>query len=119
MGCSQLELTLDSWLNQPNSQDHVQKYKPYSAKFSASNVSLISPKSGVLKSKEGLNKLKNLYTYSGIRFKHSIGDKLTKTKDIFTSPGIIFLKGDDFNDIKKDIQTIRMLESSNELYTVN
>jgi biotin carboxylase len=113
---SQLELSLKAWTKSIAPTETLANYIPYNSKQSASNVSLISNTSGLIKSTIGIECIKKLKSYKGHKLRVQEGQAVSKTVDIFTSPGTIFLAHANESQIKADLLSIREIELAGRLF---
>jgi biotin carboxylase len=107
---TQVELFINTILNdelKPNSKS-IGRYERL--KF-ASNVEMISSKSGKIKEIR-FDLLRQLESYVDEKWFINIDTPLSKTIDLFSSPGIVFLANSDLNKLMSDIQRIRKYEES-------
>lgn len=115
LGLNQVHLALVSLLS-PNRLESVFHEKRREDAVLA-NVSLVSgDSSGRVISKINLEKLRGLASFQDIRLAVQVGEVLKPTKDIFSSPGFVYLAGQSLDLVKADYQKIRDLESHNQLF---
>ena len=108
IGYSQVDLTLESYLFPEKMLE--QRKREYSLLKEATVVSLVSHQEGIIQSTENFDKIRNLPSCCELVAKVGLGSKITKTRDLFSIPGIAFLVHKDRSVIEKDYQTIRRLE---------
>lgn len=106
-GHSQIELTLDAYLNEQNF--HEKTHLPYIISKYIYVVMVISEQEGVIKEISLINKLQNLSTVYFTRFKKKIGDKLQKTIDLSSSPATIYLVCENKDTLESEYQTLLSL----------
>jgi hypothetical protein len=112
-GIGQDELTADAFVNRDAFFRKTQK--PYHVYKHLMTVDFISPLEGEVKSIEPFEKLKQLSSYHFLRLDISKGERLERTVDLFTSPGLVELVHRDFNELKVALKVIREMER-NGLY---
>lgn len=91
---------------------------PYRIYKHLMTVDFISPVSGIVTSLEPFDAIKRLPSYHLLRLDVTMGDRIDRTVDLFTSPGLVELIHRDQEQLRKDLVTIRSLESSS-LYAVD
>ena len=118
VGHTQVELTISGEVNGAEFQE---KYPDiYNKKLHAANVYLISDKSGQVTSESVVETIKShCPSYLGARIQIKKGDNIRPTTDLFSTPGIIFLVSDCFEQLQKDYRVIRKLEARGQLYRVS
>ena len=110
----QIELTVDAFfspkdfLNRINKPNKIVRY--------AMEVCLRSDKNGTLKNYKNLDKIERLSSFWEMHLKLAPGDKLKRTVDMSTAPGVIWLAHDDKSQLFSDYDAIRNLE--NDLYVL-
>ena len=111
-GYSQTSVLVNSYIN-PGSlnglPDNLHLKKKVAAVFLINN----SYSGNVVKNFDP-NIFYKLKTYHSLNFLYKKGSFLPITTDLFTTPGFIYLLGDDEEEIEKDIKIIRKLE--NKIY---
>ena len=117
VGHTQVELAISG---EVNSAEFQEKYPGiYKKKLHAANVYLISDRSGKLASESVVEAIKShCPSYLGARIQIKKGDNIRPTTDLFSTPGIIFLVSDCFEQIQRDYHLIRELEAKGQLYCV-
>lgn len=103
-------LTPDKFLQRRHESRPKLKKIPYM-------VQLISKENGILQAYQ-LNKLKELKTFHGVDVYIKPGFPVKLTVDTCSSPGLVFLLGDNHEDLQKDYSAIREMERENSLYIV-
>ncbi|HRD69368.1 MAG TPA: ATP-grasp domain-containing protein [Legionella sp.] len=106
-GHSQIELTLDAYLNEQNFREKT--HLPYIISKYIYVVMVISEQEGVIKEISLINKLQNLSTVYFTRFKKKIGDKLQKTIDLSSSPATIYLVCENKDTLENEYQALLTL----------
>lgn len=79
-------------------------------------VYLKSTTAGDLKTEPNWRNIPKLKSYCGIYTRLSKGKNIQITKDLATSPGVVYLAADTAEDLKSDYETIRSLEQT-DLYS--
>lgn len=115
-GTNPILLTAEAYLAPESFQQRLASPKPQLKNFAAM-VQLVSHVEGILKNYE-LTNLISLKTFHGIDIFLKRGDKLQKTVNSYTSPGLVFLSSDDEMAIQHDYQTIRQLEKNAKIYVI-
>nr|WP_241391678.1 ATP-grasp domain-containing protein [Yersinia frederiksenii]ULG19788.1 hypothetical protein 49p1_00070 [Yersinia frederiksenii] len=90
---------------------------PRSRRASVSCISLISNQEGRIEDARGLQRIRSLPSFHSAIHIPPIGSRISKTSDLFTSPGIIYLVGDD-DTISADHKRIRKMELAGEIFNV-
>jgi biotin carboxylase len=113
VGVSQIELAILAKINPLHFRTRIPEM--YHSSKLAVNVAMISNHSGIV---NGINieTLQGLRSYAGSRLFISPGEHLSFTKDIFTSPGFVFLAHDDNDVLLSDYREIRRLELDNKIF---
>lgn len=108
VGRSQLELTLASHL-QPEklTEADMQDYKL--KKYLWAKM-LISSQSGIVKKINFLDEIKALPSFKGISLYTDLGQRVEKTVDLVSIPGIVYLCHEDEQVIQNDYEKISILE---------
>jgi hypothetical protein len=83
---------------------------PYELTAGAYCVMLISEDEGRIVSAEGLGKIESLPSFAGTISMLGPGDRLKRTVDLFSCPGIIYLVDPDRAQLKADYDRIRALD---------
>lgn len=81
-------------------------------------VSLNSHASGVVEQATWQTALGELPSFSAVMSMPGVGDQVEKTKDLFTSLGVIYLVHDDSDVLAADLAAIRGMERSNSLLRI-
>ncbi|MBW1214612.1 ATP-grasp domain-containing protein [Pantoea allii] len=84
---------------------------------SVSCISLISNQEGRIVNAQGLQHIRSLPSFHSAIHLPQVGSRISKTRDLFTSPGIIYLVGDDAT-ISEDHKRIREMELAGEIFHV-
>ncbi|CAI2535009.1 Predicted ATP-grasp enzyme [Serratia ficaria] len=90
---------------------------PRERRASVSCISLISNQEGRIKDARGLQQIRSLPSFHSAINLPQVGSCISKTSDLFTSPGIIYLVGDD-DTIYDDHKLIREMELAGEIFNV-
>jgi hypothetical protein len=105
---SQVELTCDAYLNPSEFiRHHHEKYQ--SQRFGLA-VFLINKKSGIIRDVKNLQRISELPSFFKSRVNLKPGDRVSKTVDLYTTPGSIFLVDRDKQVVLNDYRTIRRIE---------
>lgn len=115
VGLSQIEIALLGKINPGHFRSRVPEI--YHSSKLAVNVAMISNQSGII-GRVQLDDIQNLNSFAGSRLFVSAGDHLSVTKDIFTSPGFIFLAHDDNDVLLRDYQEVRRMELENKIFSL-
>lgn len=114
VGKSQIELCVEFYTDPAaRPQKHIE---PYRRKQAAYNISLISDQEGTVAGVPGLDVVRAMKSYVDCKVKPGIGDRLAKTIDIFTSPGMAYLAHSDEAVAHADYDRIREMESRQEFF---
>jgi ATP-grasp domain len=81
-------------------------------------VTLVSNQSGTVVENNTLEKLKSLSSFHKVFHTPQVGERIHKTVDLFTNPGIIYLLHDSHEQIYSDYEEIRRLEKKGEFFRV-
>lgn len=84
--------------------------RPYELKAGAYCVMLISRDEGTIVSADGLRKIEELPSFAGTISMLGPGDRLKRTVDLFSCPGIIYLVDPDRARLEADYDRIRALD---------
>lgn len=84
--------------------------KPYAKRAHANFVSLISHQDGVISDTPGYQQAARLPSFVEAINPRKAGDAITPTIDLFTSPGLIYLRHPDAGQIDTDRAAIRSME---------
>ena len=114
-GYSQVEGTVDAYLDK-KSFSILPRVPPSPAKAFGQEVILVSYAAGEVAATPGYDVIKNLESFVFLETGVSVGSKVEHTVDLLTAVGSAILVHDDEEVIKKDVATIRALESNNELF---
>jgi len=109
-GIGQDELTAAAYVNKDEFWRKTRK--PYHIYKHLMTVDFISGTEGRITTLDTFEKLKNLDSYHFLRLDLKAGGNLSRTVDLFTSPGLVELVHRDFQQLKRDLSTIRELEAS-------
>lgn len=91
--------------------------EPIPRRTSVSCISLISHQEGRIADARGLQEIRSLPTFHSAIHLPAIGSAIARTCDLFTSPGIIYLVGDE-DAVAKDHLRIRDMERAGEIFHV-
>lgn len=83
----------------------------YQIQRNAMHVELINPREVICGDLKSLQMIKSLPSFLDIKLSAVPGQKLPATKDIFSSPGIVFLVHESKEQLTKDYRQLRMIES--------
>ncbi len=86
--------------------------RPYELKAGAYCVMLISQHEGRIVSADGLSEIERLPSFAGTISMLGPGDRLKRTVDLFSCPGIIYLVDPDRERLKADYDRIRELDTA-------
>lgn len=84
---------------------------PYRVFKNFSAVFLIANKDGTLLRFNGLEKIRSLPSFGGVKLRVTPGNKIFRTVNYETSPGMIYLSHEDNQVIAEDLRIIRALEN--------
>ena len=82
-------------------------------------VTLCSRETGVVTESKVNAKISTLPSFKSLIHTPNVGDQITKTIDLFTNPGIVYLAHHDESILDKDYDAIRQMEINQELFTVS
>lgn len=114
-GYSQVEGTVDAYLDK-KAFSLLPRMPPSPAKAFGQEVILVSYAAGEVTATPGYEVIKNLESFVFLETGVSVGSRVEHTVDLLTAVGSAILVHDDEEVIKKDVATIRALESNNELF---
>lgn len=83
---------------------------PYRLKSHLRCVNLISPAEGTVPSQDGWEQVRQLSSFAGLVVNHPTGTPLTRTVDMATCPGTVYLNTDDLPVLEQDYQKLREME---------
>ena len=89
---------------------------PYELAAGAYCVMLISQHEGTIASDAGLREIEALPSFAGTISMLGPGDRLKKTVDLFSCPGIIYLVDPDREQLKRDYDRIRELDAEGAVF---
>jgi L-amino acid ligase len=78
-------------------------------------IQMVSGREGVLR-RYATERLGSLETFHGVDLYLKPGDMVRRTVDSYSSPGLIFLSGEDKDQLQRDYESIRNMEERGELY---
>lgn len=81
-------------------------------------VALISDQSGTVEDISGLRTVCELPSYACHFHTPDVGDRIMRTTDLFSIPGVVYLSHADQNVLRRDYETIRGLERERRLFAV-
>ncbi|MDH6111843.1 biotin carboxylase [Kitasatospora sp. MAP12-15] len=109
LGTSHLDEVVESYL----APDEVADRGPVRPlRRRALGVSLISPATGTLQRPLDLRPVTALPSFHGIRLPLQVGDRVTRTVDLWTKPGGLYLCHEDADQLDRDYQAVRAWEQS-------
>lgn len=85
---------------------------PYLLKSHLRCVNLISPSTGVMPPDEGWSQVRELSSFAALVPNHPPHTPLTRTVDMATCPGTVYLSTDDAAALEADYDTLRELEAT-------
>ena len=88
----------------------VEKPVHYNLYKKACSVCLISRHEGIVRGYKNLEKIKSLRSYHGMDIRVGIGERLVKTVDVWTGPGMVVLIHEDPKVIEEDYKEVREFE---------
>lgn len=112
-GKSQLEYTIDAYVNKDALEDLKDGYELKKKGFV---VCLISSVEGKIDKINYLDEIKALPSFQEIKFSISEGEFLMRTVDLFTSPGFVYLAHENENQLLSDYNQFRALEQ--KMYSI-
>jgi biotin carboxylase len=83
---------------------------PYQLKSRLRCVNLISPAECTVPSEEGWEQVKQLSSFAALVVNQPAGTPLTRTVDMATCPGTVYLRTDDLSMLEEDYQKLREME---------
>ena len=113
---AQADMVVKSLVDQAAFESAIEDDYRLAANFTA--VFMASPVDGVLKGYNHLSTIAGLPSFAGIKLAKEPGDKVCKTIDYATCPGMIYLAHEDQSVIEHDYNLIRELEGI-DLYDVH
>jgi biotin carboxylase len=109
MDVGQLEVACDAYTDR---SAFLPRAPIYTRLERASNVVLITRRSGLVRSTARLDEIRALRSFVGLLLRVRPGDPLPVTVDYQTAPGVVFLADPDESVIREDYRRIRGLESA-------
>lgn len=110
VGHSQLELTVDAYVNTPAFLNIASK--PYEMKKGMFTIDFISHFEGIVKEIPMLEEIRQLPTLYDFYIKPTPGASVRRTVDLHSSPGAITLVSEDRAALERDYRRIRELEKT-------
>lgn len=107
-GASQLDFLMESYVHPELFLKKVDV--PYRLNRHLLYKFILSSKSGTIKKINFIQEIKKLRSFERIDLKVKVGSNLVKTKDLFTSPGAIYLAHKNEDVIEEDYQEILLYE---------
>ena len=92
--------------------------QPYILNRHVMCVALISDQSGTVEGTSGLRAICELPSYACHFHTPEVGDRIMRTTDLFTIPGVVYLTHADQQVLRRDYETIRELERGRRLFSV-
>lgn len=117
IGESHLTLTAQLLVDREKLEKYISK--PYRIKKNIMAVAFVVRDGGeIIQShlQETVAKLPSFYLFMS---KPEKGDIISKTTDLFTSPGVVYLVSDDINELNQDYQQIREWEEKSMLFELD
>ena len=114
-GYSQVEATVDAYLEKKSFFELPDK-PPSPFKASGQEVILVSYGKGTVKATPGFDKIQQLQSFVYLESGVKVGSKVDYTIDLFTCIGSVILVHEDQKVLEADVNAIRQLEQSNELF---
>ena len=114
LGMNAVTLTAEAYLNSDKFLLRLEQPRPKIKKYPYM-IQLISSQEGELHS-FNLNELSELKTFWSMDTFLDKGDRLKTTIDLLTSPGIVFLVGQDKETLQEDYKILRELEKAGKFY---
>ena len=113
-GIGPVELTIDAILNPKKFREEFLKEDEKlsgKSRLFARSVQIIVPRSGVIRNPEALEQIRKLPSFFSLNYAPTIGSRVSRTEDLFTSPGQIQLVHENLQTLEADYRKIRALES--------
>ncbi|WP_037908649.1 ATP-grasp domain-containing protein [Actinacidiphila yeochonensis] len=85
---------------------------PYQLKSHLRCVNLISPGAGSVPDESGWQPVRELASFAGLVVNHPAGSPLSRTIDMATCPGTVYLAADDPQLLRRDYETLRGFETA-------
>jgi len=82
-------------------------------------VAMISDQEGVVVDTTGFENIRSLSSYACHFHLPEKGDTITRTIDLFSIPGVVYLSHEELAVLQADYATIRRLESAHQVFSVN
>ncbi|DAZ92695.1 TPA: hypothetical protein N0F65_009592 [Lagenidium giganteum] len=108
IGYNQVDSTLDSYFDEE--AFNALPERPTSLKAYGCEAMLVSYRRGLLDSYPGLEEIEKMPSFVSKSMHVHHGEEITKTIDMFTTPGSILMVHDDNDQLKADYDRIRELE---------
>lgn len=108
VGYSQVDLTADAYVDPVAFRTKTQS--PYELRKNLVIVELISGVEGVIKGLPRADEIRGLPSFSDMKLPLRPGDTITRTVDVFSSPGHVVLIHPDMETVRRDIAAIRQIE---------
>lgn len=114
LGTNPVLLTAEAYLTPRQFIARLERPRPEIDKM-PNMVQMVSASEGVLH-RYAIEKLMSLQTFHGVDVYLKPGDRVRRTVDSYSSPGLIFLSGRDKEQLRRDYEAIRSMEERRELY---
>lgn len=116
LGASQVTLSIERCLDPERFA--LRLGSPYALSRHVMCVALISEQSGTVDDISGLQAIRALPSYACHFHTPEVGDRIMRTTDLFSIPGVVYLTHADQQVLRRDYETIRELERCRRLFSV-
>lgn len=117
VGASMLDLVADVVVHGPGFVPPYADAQPSHA-HPLWQVQFISNQEGVVTESRYAELLESLRSRTWLQRAPKPGDRVSRTTDLFSSPGIVFMSHPDLDVLESDYRTVRAWERENKLFTV-
>lgn len=116
LGASQVTLAVERCCDPDRFAQRLER--PYVLNRHVMCVALISDQSGTVDDISGLKAICALPSYACHFHTPEVGDRIMRTTDLFSIPGVVYLTHADQQVLRRDYETIRELERGRRLFSV-
>lgn len=116
LGHDQVSVTVDTYIAPDSLRERARR--TYQLERHCVSVVLISHQRGVLRDLSAVDTIRGLESFFSISFNLQPGQVMPITRDLLTTPGVVYLVHEDTTVVNRDSRTIRELER-NGLYAID
>lgn len=109
LGHDHVSLTAQRFADSEGFRAHVAANDPYRRRAEARVVSLMSDVAGTIAGHSGLARIKTLPTFADAIGFPPVGAAIRPTRDLLSTPGIVYLVGSDPDQLERDMAALRAM----------